>query len=149
MMNRTINLFTIGFTQKTAQKFFDDLQKAGVKRVIDTRLNNVSQLAGFSKKADLEYFLKVIGGIEYVHVLDLAPTQDILDEYKKKKVDWTIYEQKFRQLISSRSIETKVSPDVINNACLLCSEAKPHNCHRRLVAEYLKDKWGNVNICHL
>ncbi|ELP55402.1 MULTISPECIES: DUF488 family protein [Microcystis] len=148
-MNRTINLFTIGFTQKTAQKFFDDLQKAGVKRVIDTRLNNVSQLAGFSKKADLEYFLKVIGGIEYVHVLDLAPTQDILDEYKKKKVDWTIYEQKFRQLISSRRIETKVSPDVINNACLLCSEAKPHNCHRRLVAEYLKDKWGNVNICHL
>lgn len=149
MMNRTINLFTIGFTQKTAQKFFDDLQKAGVKRVIDTRLNNVSQLAGFSKKADLEYFLKVIGGIEYVHVLDLAPTQDILDEYKKKKVDWTIYEQKFRQLISSRRIETKVSPDVINNACLLCSEAKPRNCHRRLVAEYLKDKWGNVNICHL
>ena len=148
-MNRTINLFTIGFTQKTAQKFFDDLQKAGVKRVIDTRLNNVSQLAGFSKKADLEYFLKVIGGIEYVHVLDLAPTQDILDEYKKKKVDWTIYEQKFRQLISSRRIETKVSPDVINNACLLCSEAKPHNCHRRLVDEYLKDKWGNVNICHL
>ncbi|CCI27159.1 conserved hypothetical protein [Microcystis aeruginosa PCC 9808] len=149
MMNRTINLFTIGFTQKTAQKFFDDLQKAGVKRVIDTRLNNVSQLAGFSKKADLEYFLKVIGGIEYVHVLDLAPTQDILDEYKKKKVDWTIYEQKFRQLISSRRIETKVSPDVINNACLLCSEAKPHNCHRRLVAEYLKEKWGNINICHL
>ncbi|MDB9427953.1 DUF488 domain-containing protein [Microcystis aeruginosa] len=148
-MNRTINLFTIGFTQKTAQKFFDDLQKAGVKRVIDTRLNNVSQLAGFSKKADLEYFLKVIGGIEYVHVLDLAPTQDILDEYKKKKVDWTIYEQKFRQLISSRRIETKVSPDVINNACLLCSEAKPHNCHRRLVAEYLKEKWGNINICHL
>ncbi|CCI38326.1 MULTISPECIES: DUF488 domain-containing protein [Microcystis] len=148
-MNRTINLFTIGFTQKTAQKFFDDLQKAGVKRVIDTRLNNVSQLAGFSKKADLEYFLKVIGGIDYVHVLDLAPTQDILDEYKKKKVDWTIYEQKFRQLISSRRIETKVSPDVINNACLLCSEAKPHNCHRRLVAEYLKEKWGNINICHL
>jgi uncharacterized protein (DUF488 family) len=148
-MNRTINLFTIGFTQKTAQKFFDDLQKAGVKRVIDTRLNNVSQLAGFSKKADLEYFLKVIGGIDYVHVLDLAPTQDILDEYKKKKVDWTIYEQKFRQLISSRRIETKVSPDVINNACLLCSEAKPHNCHRRLVAEYLKEKWGNIKICHL
>jgi len=144
-----MQLLTIGFTQKTAQKFFDDLQKAGVKRVIDTRLNNVSQLAGFSKKADLEYFLKVIGGIDYVHVLDLAPTQDILDEYKKKKVDWTIYEQKFRQLISSRRIETKVSPDVINNACLLCSEAKPHNCHRRLVAEYLKEKWGNINICHL
>jgi uncharacterized protein (DUF488 family) len=148
-MNRTINLFTIGFTQKSAQKFFDALKQAGVKRVIDTRLNNVSQLAGFAKKTDLAYFLRVIDGIDYVHLLDLAPTQDILDEYKKKKGDWDIYEQKFRQLISSRKIETKVSPDMINNACLLCSEAKPHNCHRRLVAEYLKEKWGSINICHL
>jgi uncharacterized protein (DUF488 family) len=80
-----MNLFTIGFTQKSAQKFFETLRDAGVKRVIDTRLNNVSQLAGFAKKADLEYFLKFIGGIEYVHILDLAPTQDILDEYKKIK----------------------------------------------------------------
>jgi uncharacterized protein (DUF488 family) len=149
MLNKTINLFTIGFTQKSAQKFFDALKQAGVKRVIDTRLNNVSQLAGFAKKTDLEYFLKVIAGIDYVHLLDLAPTQDILDECKKKKGDWDIYEQKFRQLISSRKIERKVSPDMINNACLLCSEAKPHNCHRRLVAEYLKEKWGNINICHL
>lgn len=144
-----MNLFTIGFTQKSAQKFFETLRDAGVKRVIDTRLNNVSQLAGFAKKADLEYFLKFIGGIEYVHILDLAPTQDILDEYKKNKGDWAVYEQKFLQLIASRQIEKKVSPSQIDGACLLCSEAKPHNCHRRLVAEYLSKKWGNIQICHL
>jgi uncharacterized protein (DUF488 family) len=148
-MSNQINLFTIGFTQKSAQKFFETLRDAGVKRVIDTRLNNVSQLAGFAKKADLEYFLKSIGGIEYVHVLDLAPTQDILDEYKKNKGDWAVYEQKFLQLIASRQIEKKVSPSQIDGACLLCSEAKPHNCHRRLVAEYLNKKWGSIQICHL
>jgi uncharacterized protein YeaO (DUF488 family) len=109
----------------------------------------VSQLAGFAKRADLEYFLKTIGDIDYVHILDLAPTQDILDEYKKKKGDWSIYEQKFLKLIEDRQIEKKISPDLIDGACLLCSEAKPHHCHRRLVAEYLHGKWGNISICHL
>jgi uncharacterized protein (DUF488 family) len=148
-MKDQINLFTIGFTQKNAQKFFDILKKSGTKRVIDTRLNNISQLAGFTKKTDLEYFLKTIADIEYVHILDLAPTKDILDEYKKNKCDWKIYENKFLQLVANRKIEKKVSPDLIDGACLLCSEAKPHNCHRRLVAEYLNEKWGNINICHL
>jgi uncharacterized protein (DUF488 family) len=148
-MSKSIDLFTIGFTQKTAQKFFETLKGAGVKRVIDTRLNNVSQLAGFTKKSDLQYFLKTISDIDYVHILDLAPTKDILDEYKKKKGDWAIYEQKFLQLIANRQIENKVSPELIDDACLLCSEAKPHYCHRRLVADYLNKKWGNINICHL
>jgi uncharacterized protein (DUF488 family) len=148
-MKDQINLFTIGFTQKNAQKFFDILKKSGTKRVIDTRLNNISQLAGFTKKTDLEYFLKTIADIDYVHILDLAPTKDILDEYKKNKCDWKIYENKFLQLVANRKIEKKVSPDLIDGACLLCSEAKPHNCHRRLVAEYLNEKWGNINICHL
>jgi uncharacterized protein (DUF488 family) len=112
-------------------------------------LNNVSQLAGFTKKTDLEYFLKTIGDIDYVHILDLAPTKDILDEYKKNKCDWTVYENKFLRLVANRKIEEKISPDLIDGACLLCSEAKPHNCHRRLVAEYLNEKWGNINICHL
>lgn len=142
-------MFTIGFTQKSAQKFFETLKKAGVKRVIDTRLNNVSQLAGFAKRSDLEFFLKTIDDIDYVHILDLAPTKDILDEYKKQKGDWSIYEQKFLKLMADRQIEKKVSPDLADGACLLCSEAKPHHCHRRLVAEYLNDKWGNVSICHL
>jgi len=148
-MPSSTQLFTIGFTQKSAEKFFETLIKSGVKTLIDTRLNNVSQLAGFAKKNDLVYFLKQIGGIDYVHILDLAPTKDILDEYKKNKGDWGVYEQKFLKLISERAIEKKVTPELINYGCLLCSEAKPHNCHRRLVAEYLSKKWEGVNICHL
>lgn len=146
---KTLNLFTIGFTQKSAEQFFETLLKSGVKRVIDTRLNNVSQLAGFAKRKDLEYFLRKLGNIEYIHCLDFAPTQDILDEYKKQKGDWDVYEQKFLQLIRDRKIEEKISPDILDGGCLLCSEAKPHNCHRRLVAEYLNHKWGNLNINHL
>jgi uncharacterized protein (DUF488 family) len=148
-MSSYVDLFTIGFTQKTAQKFFDTLVKSGVKRVIDTRLNNVSQLAGFTKKTDLEYFLKKIGNIEYIHILELAPTKDILDEYKKNKGDWSVYEQKFLHLMTEREIEKKVRPELLDGGCLLCSEAKPHYCHRRLVAEYLSTNWGNVKICHL
>ncbi|WP_449419313.1 DUF488 domain-containing protein [Phormidium nigroviride] len=148
-IKRKIDLFTIGFTQKSAEQFFEMLIDAGVRRVIDTRLNNVSQLAGFAKRKDLEYFLRKVGNIEYIHVLDLAPTQDILDDYKKKKGDWETYEHKFLKLMKVRQIEEKISPDILDGGCLLCSEAKPHNCHRRLVAEYLSDKWGNLKICHL
>ena len=119
-MSKQINLFTIGFTQKSAKQFFDTLKKAGIKTVIDTRLNNISQLAGFTKKTDLEYFLKTIDNIDYVHLLDLAPTKDILDDYKKKKGDWETYEQKFLQLIAERQIEKKVSPE------LVCSVVKPN-----------------------
>lgn len=149
MMSKSVNLFTIGFTQKNAKSFFESLIKAGVKTVIDTRLNNVSQLAGFAKRVDLEYFLQEIGNIKYIHILDLAPTKDILDAYKKNKGDWNVYEQKFLKLMSDRQIEKRIDPELIENGCLLCSEAKPHYCHRRLVAEYLNHQWGNINICHL
>ena len=148
-MSKDINLFTIGFTQKSAEQFFETLLKSGVQRVIDTRLNNVSQLAGFTKRKDLEYFLRKIGNIEYIHILDLAPTKDILDAYKKNGGDWETYEKQFRDLIAKRQIENKMSPEILDGGCLLCSEPKPHHCHRRLVAEYLRDKWGNVKICHL
>ena len=140
---------TIGFTHKNAEDFFTRLQKAGVKRVVDVRLNNVSQLAGFSKRDDLKYFLKSILGIDYVHSGILAPTQDILDEFKKNKGDWKVYESKFIRLIADRQIENHVSRTVIEDGCLLCSEDKPHFCHRRLVAEYLKNKWGDLTIQHL
>ncbi|WP_421658656.1 DUF488 domain-containing protein [Leptothermofonsia sp. ETS-13] len=103
-------MFTIGFTQKSAQKFFETLKRAGVKRVINTRLNNVSQLAGFAKRSDLEYFLKAIDDIDYIHILDLAPTKDILDEYKKQKGDWSVYEQKFLKLMADRQIEKESFP---------------------------------------
>ncbi|MEN9520609.1 MAG: hypothetical protein RLZZ381_3197 [Cyanobacteriota bacterium] len=148
-MKQSTNLFTIGFTKKTAQDFFTLLAEAGVKRIIDTRLNNVSQLAGFAKRKDLEYFLKKIVNIEYIHILDLAPTQDILDKYRKKKGDWETYERSFLDLMKKRQIENKISPELLDGGCLLCSEAKPHNCHRRLVAEYLNNKLGNINISHL
>ena len=149
-MSEQVNLFTIGFTQKKAEQFFETLIKAGVKRVIDTRLNNVSQLAGFAKKNDLEYFLRKIGEIEYIHILDLAPTKDILEEYKKKQISWALYEKRFNQLITERQIEKKVNSDLLDEACLLCSEAKPHNCHRRLVAEYLQNKLNTpIKIHHL
>lgn len=148
-MNKPINLFTIGFTKKSAQQFFETLIKSGVKRVIDTRLNNVSQLAGFTKRTDFEYFLHEIGNIDYIHRLDLAPTQDILDKYKKNGKDWQTYEEQFLQLIQQRQIEEKISPDILDGACLLCSEPTPHHCHRRLVAEYLLNQWGNIKISHL
>ena len=139
---------TIGFTHKKAGDFFTRLQKAGVKRVIDVRLNNVSQLAGFSKRDNLKYFLKSILDIDYVHSPALAPTQDMLDEFKNKG-DWKIYEEKFLRLIQERQIETQVPKDIIADGCLLCSEDKPHFCHRRLVAEYLSRKWGGLTIQHL
>ncbi len=148
-MKKTIDLFTIGFTKKNARQFFELLSKAKIRLIIDTRLNNTSQLAGFTKRSDLEYFLKTIGNIDYVHILDFAPTKDILDEYKKKKGSWEDYEKKFIKLMNERKIEKKISTDRLNLSCLLCSEAKPHNCHRRLVAEYLNQKLGNINISHL
>jgi uncharacterized protein (DUF488 family) len=144
-----MKIFTIGFTKKSAQTFFTELKTAGVKRLVDVRLNNTSQLAGFTKKDDLQYFTQAICGIEYVHIPVLAPTADILDAFKKHKADWSLYERQFLDLMRSRRIEETVSPDMLDGGCLLCSEEKPDHCHRRLVAEYLRDKWGKVEIEHL
>jgi len=144
-----MKLYTIGFTKKSAEQFFTRLCKAGVKRIVDVRLNNVSQLAGFAKKDDLRYFAKTICGIEYVHLPELAPTQDILDAYKKQKGDWAVYEKRFLELMRERRIEETVQRSILEDGCLLCSEDKPHHCHRRLVAEYLREKWGDVEIVHI
>jgi uncharacterized protein (DUF488 family) len=145
-----MKLFTIGFTKKSAEVFFTRLCEAGVKRIVDVRLNNVSQLAGFSKKDDLRYFAKAICNIDYVHILDLAPTAEILDPYKKgKHSDWARYQQQFLELIRARKIERTLSPDLLDGGCLLCSEETPQHCHRRLVAEYLRDRWKDVEIEHL
>jgi uncharacterized protein (DUF488 family) len=144
-----VKLFTIGFTKKSAEAFFTKLGRSGAKRVVDVRLNNVSQLAGFAKRNDLQYFLREICHMDYVHVPQLAPTQDILDEYKKNKGDWAVYEQKFLELMRKREIEKNIDPAMIADGCLLCSEEKPHHCHRRLVAEYLKSHWGEVEVSHI
>jgi uncharacterized protein (DUF488 family) len=145
----TIKLFTIGFTKKQAEAFFSRLSRAGVKCVIDIRLNNVSQLAGFAKRDDLRYFLKAICGIDYIHMPELAPTQEIMDNFKKKKGDWSVYEKAFQNLLKERKPERILSRDLFDNACLLCSEDRPDHCHRRLAAEHLADRWGNMEIVHL
>jgi uncharacterized protein (DUF488 family) len=144
-----LKLFTIGFTKKSAEEFFTKLREAGVKRVIDVRLNNTSQLAGFSKRDDLEFFLREICGIDYVPCPLLAPTQTILDAYKKRKGDWSVYEEQFLNLMAQRHIEQELSPDLLDGGCLLCSEDEPNQCHRRLVAEYLANQWRSVSIVHI
>lgn len=144
-----MNLFTIGFTKKSAETFFEALRRSGAKRVVDVRLNNMSQLAGFAKKQDLIYFLHHICGMDYIHLPDLAPTQEMLDEYKKSRGTWEAYEQQFLALMRQRRIEETVSKETLEDGCLLCSEEKPHHCHRRLVAEYLKQHWGDIEIQHL
>ena len=107
-----MTIFTIGFTKKSAETFFTLLKKTGVRRLIDVRLNNVSQLAGFTKKDDLRYFTKVICNVDYLHLAELAPTAEILDPYKKaKNGDWALYERQFIELMRSRHIETTVSRD--------------------------------------
>ncbi len=144
-----MRLFTIGFTKKSAESFFSLLSTSGAKRLVDVRLNNISQLAGFAKKDDLKYFLRAICGLDYAHLPELAPTQPMLDAYKKEKGDWAAYEVQFLDLMKSREIEKSLSKDVLSDSCLLCSEDKPKHCHRRLVAEYLRDKWKDVEIIHL
>jgi uncharacterized protein (DUF488 family) len=144
-----MNIFTIGFTKTTAEDFFARLRTSGARRVVDVRLNNVSQLAGFAKQNDLRFFLREICDIEYVHLPELAPTQDMLGEYRKNKGGWTTYQKKFLALLKKREIEKSVDPRIISEGCLLCSEDTPHHCHRRLVAEYLQQHWRAVEIRHL
>nr|WP_240004470.1 DUF488 domain-containing protein [Pectobacterium carotovorum] len=146
-----IKIHTIGFTKKTAEHFFNGLKKNGVVRVIDTRLNNNSQLSGFAKARDLEFFLKKICDIGYVYRSELAPTKKILDDYKNKKIDWEQYAKEYLNLMEQRLISSRLSSDEVDGGCLLCSEDKPHHCHRRLLAEYLKQQWSNqkTDINHI
>jgi uncharacterized protein (DUF488 family) len=144
-----MKVFTIGFTKKSAEQFFTRLKEAGVRRVVDVRLNNTSQIAGFAKARDLEFFLKTIGGMDYVHVPELAPTQDILDDFVKAKGSWNEYERRFGELIETRRIAETMPKRLLDRGCLLCSEDTPEHCHRRLVAEYFQQHWEDVEIVHL
>ncbi len=125
------------------------MRRPSLLRLLDVRLNNVSQLAGFTKRDDLRFFCQAILAIEYRHLPELAPTQLMLDNYKKNGGDWLDYEAKFLALMSERKVEDKIATELIDGGCLLCSEPTPENCHRRLVAEYLKGKWGNIEIEHI
>jgi uncharacterized protein (DUF488 family) len=144
-----MNIFTIGFTKKSAEQFFTSLANAGVQRLLDVRLNNVSQLAGFTKKEDLRYFTTAICGIDYHHLPDLAPTKEMLGAYKKNKGPWADYEKQFLALLQTRQIENTAKKSLLDGGCLLCSEETPDHCHRRLVAEYLQSYWPNVRIHHI
>ena len=144
-----MRVYTIGFTKISASKFFEILQESGAKRLVDVRLNNVSQLAGFAKRDDLEYFLQKICRMKYIHLPELAPTKEMLDAYRNVHHDWEVYEREFIDLLNERRINKMAIKRIISNSCLLCSEDKPDNCHRRLVAEYLNEHWGDVEIIHL
>ena len=145
-----MEIYTIGFAKKSAETFFGALRKAGIKRLIDIRLNNTSQLAGFTKRDDLKFFLKEICGAEYIHEPLLAPTAEILNSYKKKKTNWQQYEQRFLSLIAERKVEEKIDRSLFDSpTVLLCSETKAEHCHRSIVLEYLHKKWGNIKVTHL
>ncbi len=145
-----MNVYTIGFTKKNAETFFNFVKSEGVKTLIDVRLNNVSQLAGFAKKDDLKFFLRELCDADYIHLPELAPTADILNAYKKGDMPWNVYEEKFLNLMGQRNIEKLIKPAVLDHGCLLCSEHQPHFCHRRLVVEYLNEHSDlNLEVKHL
>lgn len=145
-----MEIYSIGFTKKTAEQFFGILRANGIRRLLDVRLNNVSQLAGFAKRDDLAFFLKAICGADYVHEPSLAPTQEMLDAFKKNKGSWDEYEPRFLSLMAERRIEENLDHSLFSvPTVLLCSEPTAEHCHRRLVLEYLNDKWGGVRIVHL
>jgi len=148
----TQNVYTIGFSGKSAEQFFSLLGQHNVQRVLDVRLWNRSQLAGFTKARDLQFFLRTILDADYVHLPILAPTKELLDGYKKKQVSWADYELAYVKILAERNAQAMLAPELFTDACLLCSEATAQQCHRRLGAEYLQSKWGifnQLNIIHL
>lgn len=144
-----IKLYTIGFTKKPAEKFFNLIRDAGVKKIVDTRINNVSQLAGFAKGSDLKFFAKEIGNISYEHNIDFAPSKELLSRYRNKEMTWLEYETEYLNLLDMRKIAQKTDIEKLHENCLLCSEHTPEKCHRRLLAEYLKHVKGEIEIIHL
>ena len=144
-----IKLYTIGFTGKTAEEFFTLLHKSSVNIIIDTRINNISQLSGFAKGTDLKFFAKKIGGISYEHNIDFAPTKELLSRYRNKEINWKDYETEYLNLLDIRKVAQKIDIEKLHQNCLLCSEHTPEKCHRRLLAEYLKKVRKDIDIVHL
>ena len=146
-----MKLYTIGFTQKSAREFFNKVKNYNIDLLIDIRLNNVSQLAGFAKGKDLEYFLKEICSCEYAHDAVFAPTKDLLDNYRANKTSWKEYEDVFAKIMTDRQIEVRFKKLYSNyeKICLLCTEPTAEQCHRRLVAEYLQKHFDDIEINHI
>ena len=144
-----IELYTIGFTEKSAESFFNLLKNANIEKIIDTRINNSSQLSGFAKASDLKFFAKELCDISYQHNIDFAPTKDLLKNYRDKKLSWEEYEIEYLNLLDIRNIKSKVDIEELHKNCFLCSEHTAEKCHRRLLAEYFKHINDNVKIIHL
>ncbi len=149
-----MRLYTIGFTKKSAREFFDELLgSTGARRVVDIRLKPSSQLAGFAKVSksggDFEYLLKRLCQMDYVHLLELAPTTDLFKAVRAGDIGWDEYAERYIELLAERRVEATLDPAMIADSVLLCSEDTPEHCHRRLAAEYLQRHWGDVEIVHL
>ncbi|MEH2869139.1 DUF488 family protein [Segatella copri] len=145
-----ITLYTIGFTKKSAEQFFELLKNNHISKLVDIRINNASQLAGFAKGKDLQYFVKQICNAPYEHIVDFAPTKDLLSKWRKEEVDWSQYTNVYLNLLQERSVIKKYGIKNFDNACFLCSEETPEFCHRRLLVEYLKKhSTEEVKIIHL
>jgi uncharacterized protein (DUF488 family) len=145
-----VEVYTIGFTKKSAEEFFGCLQRAGIKRLLDVRLRNSSQLAGFTKRDDLAYFLDTMCGAEYLHEPLLAPSVELFEFRRKQNGSWPDYERRYRALLADRRVEDRLDPGLFAVATvLLCTETTADECHRRLALEYLQDRWGSIEIIHL
>jgi len=144
-----MRIYTVGFTRKSAQEFFDTLKRNNIKQIVDIRLNNTSQLAGFTKKDDLQYFLRELCGVDYYHFKFLAPTKEMREQYAKSK-NWGIYAREYIKLLQSRNILDKLDKSFFGReTCFLCSEASAEHCHRRLLTQYLKEHWEDVEVVHI
>lgn len=144
-----IKLYTIGFTEKSAKKFFELLEQNQVKKIIDTRINNTSQLSGFAKGKDLAFFAKRVANIDYEHRINLAPTKELLSRYRKNEISWDEYTKEYLHLLDTRHIKESINFQSLDGSCLLCSEHSPEQCHRRLLAEYLQEINPDIQIIHL
>lgn len=144
-----MRLYTIGFTRKDAADFFGKLERAGISQLVDTRLRPSSQLAGFAKQKDLAFFVQRILGRPYRYERLLAPTAELLDAWRRRRIGWDEYERIYLELLERRRIAERLRPEELDGACLLCSEHEPDHCHRRLAAEYLRERWGGIEILHL
>lgn len=145
-----MKVYTIGFTKKSAEEFFTLIKNSGTQRVIDVRRNNTSQLSGFAKENDLKFFLKELCDVDYVHVLDLAPTEEILLPYRHKEHTWQVFKANYLELLVQRKIEKTLDKKLLDNSCLLCGEPKPEHCHREFLIEYLQAHWKEkIDVEHL
>ena len=144
-----MKIYTIGFTKKSAEEFFGAIRRAGVKRIVDVRLNNVSQLAGFAKRDDLRFLLSAVADIDYMHMLELAPEKEVLKDYQNGRISWSKYEKAYVSLLSERNVAEGAILDIREGDCLLCSEETPEKCHRRLASEFLAQHQSGIEIVHI